>query len=45
VDILLYNVDLDPERIQDYSNDNIEKASELKTIPFFDEISMFKLAF
>jgi hypothetical protein len=40
VDILLYNVDLDPERIQDYSNDNIEKASELKTIPFFDEISI-----
>uniref|UniRef100_A0A6C0JJD7 Uncharacterized protein n=1 Tax=viral metagenome TaxID=1070528 RepID=A0A6C0JJD7_9ZZZZ len=38
IDILLYNVDLDPERIQDYSNDTFENNSTLKPVPIFDEI-------
>jgi len=41
-DILLYNIDLEPEHIQDYSKLNVESentgASTLKKIPIFDEI-------
>jgi len=43
VDILLYNIDLEPEHIQDYSKANIEDNSNkdlLKKIPIFDEITI-----
>ena len=41
VDILLYNIDLEPEHIQDYSKANVEDNSNkdlLKKIPIFDEV-------
>ena len=41
VDILLYNIDLEPEHIQDYSKANIEDNRNkdlLKKIPIFDEV-------
>jgi hypothetical protein len=43
VDILLYNIDLEPEHIQDYSKANIEDNSNkdlLKKIPIFDEVTI-----
>lgn len=38
-DILLYNIDLEPEHVQDYSKSDGDKgAGVLKKIPIFDEI-------
>jgi len=42
-DILLYNIDLEPEHIQDYSKTNIEDIGNkdlLKKIPIFDEVTI-----
>lgn len=42
-DILLYNIDLEPEHIQDYSKTNIEDIGNkdlLKKIPIFDEVNI-----
>lgn len=38
IDILLYNVDLEPEHIQAYSNDIEINTGTLKHVPIFDEI-------
>lgn len=38
IDILLYNIDLEPEHIQAYSNVSDETKGTLKPLPIFDEI-------